>query len=116
MPGIDESGACYLLADNCKIRPNLTQLNLTEQCNTIRAKNCKIVCTIDTGQMNTAAYAAEDCVVRRLYERLKPDKGFEQFRCQILMPLKIIVKRQIVTQASRRSKLIMACPLKWRYH
>ncbi|MBR0383955.1 MAG: hypothetical protein IJH61_04650, partial [Eubacteriaceae bacterium] len=65
MPGIDESGAYYLLDDEGvqrpEIRPNLTQLNLTEQCNTIRAKNCKIVCTIDTGQMKTAAYAAEDC-------------------------------------------------------
>ena len=104
--GIDESGAYYLLGEEGvqrpEIGPNLTQLNLTEQCNTIRAKNCKIVCTIDTGQMNTAAYAAEDCVARRLYERLKPNKGFEQSRCQILMPLKIIVKRQIVTQASRR--------------
>ena len=105
--GIDESGAYYLLGDEGvqrpEIGPNLTQLNLTEQCNTIRANECKNAPVSQSRKSKkAAAYAAEDCVVRRLYERLKPHKGFEQSCCQILMPLKIIVKRQIVTQASRR--------------
>ena len=72
--GIDESGAYYLLGDEGvqrpEIRPNLTQLNLTEQCNTIRAKNCDKDCTVeDAKQLKAAAYTAEFEEVWALYPK-----------------------------------------------
>ena len=71
---IDKNGAYYLLGDEGvqrpEIGPNLTQLNLTEQCNTIRAKNCDKDCTVeDAKQLKTAVYTAEFEALWALYPK-----------------------------------------------
>ena len=86
MPGIDESGAYYLLGDEGvqrpEIGPNLTQFNLTEQCNTIRANECKNAPVSQSRKSKkAAAYTAEFEEVWALYPRkINKYKAFIAFQ------------------------------------